>query len=118
VHPTNSVAPNPMGLTPILLFVVLVVVTGVMTNDITSMPILVAFFISAGYGLCLNPKNEKVSFSEKVQTFCKGGGDKNIILLVLIFLLAGAFYAVTIDIGARDEFVALFLLQWAPRWER
>ncbi|PTU04672.1 sodium:proton antiporter, partial [Pseudomonas sp. HMWF031] len=93
----NSIAPNPLGLTPILLFVILVVVTGITTNDITAMPILVAFFISAGYGLCLNPKGKKVSFSEKVQTFCKGGGDKNIILLVLIFLLAGAFYAVTID---------------------
>ncbi len=69
----NSVLPNAMGLTPILLFVVLVVVTGITTNDITAMPILVAFFISAGYGLCLNPKGRKVGFSEKVQTFCKGG---------------------------------------------
>lgn len=109
----NSVLPNPMGLTPILLFVVLVVVTGVTTNDITAMPILVAFFISAGYGLCLNPKGKKVSFSEKVQTFCQGGGDKNIILLVLIFLLAGAFYAVTIDIGARDATVNM-ALQFVP----
>jgi len=104
---------NPMGLTPILLFVVLVVATGLITNDITAMPILVAFFISAGYGLCLNPKGEKISFSEKVQTFCKGGGDKNIILLVLIFLLAGAFYAVTIDIGARDATVNM-ALQFVP----
>ena len=109
----NSVLPNPMGLTPILLFVVLVVVTGVTTNDITAMPILVAFFISAGYGLYLNPKGKKVSFSEKVQTFCQGGGDKNIILLVLIFLLAGAFYAVTIDIGARDATVNM-ALQFVP----
>ena len=109
----NSIIPNPLGLTPILLFVILVVVTGITTNDITAMPILVAFFISAGYGLCLNPKGRKVSFSEKVQTFCKGGGDKNIILLVLIFLLAGAFYAVTIDIDARDATVNM-ALQFVP----
>jgi Na+/H+ antiporter NhaC len=113
VHQNQTIAPNPLGLTPILLFVVLVVVTGITTNDITAMPILVAFFISAGYGLCLNPKGEKVSFSQKVQTFCKGGGDKNIILLVLIFLLAGAFYAVTIDIGARDATVNM-ALQFVP----
>ncbi|MEC8374543.1 MAG: Na+/H+ antiporter NhaC family protein, partial [Pseudomonadota bacterium] len=113
MHLKNDIVPNPIGLTPILLFVVLVVVTGITTNDITSMPILVAFFISAGYGLCLNPKGEKVSFSNKVQTFCKGGGDKNIILLVLIFLLAGAFYAVTIDIGARDATVNM-ALQFVP----
>lgn len=113
MHQNQTIAPNPLGLTPILLFVVLVVVTGITTNDITAMPILVAFFISAGYGLCLNPKGEKVSFSQKVQTFCKGGGDKNIILLVLIFLLAGAFYAVTIDIGARDATVNM-ALQFVP----
>ena len=107
--PTTQPAPNPMGLSPILLFVILVVATGVITNDITAMPILVAFFISAGYGLCINPKGQKPSFAEKIQTFCLGGGDKNIILLVLIFLLAGAFYAVTIDIGARDATVNLAL---------
>jgi len=113
VDQTKAVLPNLLGLTPILLFVVLVVATGVVTNDITSMPILVAFFISAGYGLCLNPRGKRVSFSEKVSTFCKGGGDKNIILLVLIFLLAGAFYAVTIDIGARDATVNM-ALQFVP----
>ena len=106
-------APNLLGLTPILLFVVLVVATGLLTNDITAMPILVALFISAGYGLCLNPKGKKETFADKVQTFCKGGGDKNIILLVLIFLLAGAFYAVTIDIGARDATVNM-ALQFVP----
>mgnify|MGYP001316999471 CR=1 FL=1 len=42
-----------------------------------------------------------------------GPFDKNIILLVLIFLLAGAFYAVTIDIGARDATVNM-ALQFVP----
>ena len=107
--PITQPSPNLIGLSPILLFVILVVATGVITNDITAMPILVAFFISAGYGLCLNPKDQKLSFAEKIQIFCSGGGDKNIILLVLIFLLAGAFYAVTIDIGARDATVNLAL---------
>lgn len=115
LSPKNPVpaAPNVLGLTPILLFVVLVVATGLLTNDITAMPILVAFFISAGYGLCLNPKDHKQSFADKIQIFCKGGGDTNIILLVLIFLLAGAFYAVTIDIGARDATVNM-ALQFVP----
>lgn len=37
--------------------------------------------------------------------FCKGGGDKNIILLVLIFLFVGVFYVVIIDIGVCDVMV-------------
>lgn len=113
-HSENTTpTPNAWGLTPILLFVVLVVATGLVTNDITAMPILVAFFISAGFALCLNPKDQKLSFADKIQRFCEGGGNKNIILLVLIFLLAGAFYAVTIDIGARDATVNM-ALQFVP----
>lgn len=46
-----------------------------------------------------------MSITEKIDVFCQGGGDKTIILLAIIFLLAGAFYAVTIDIGARDATV-------------
>ncbi|MCP4181725.1 MAG: Na+/H+ antiporter NhaC family protein, partial [Hyphomicrobiales bacterium] len=41
----------------------------------------------------------------KVDIFCTGGGEKTIILLVMIFLMAGAFYSLTIDIGARDATV-------------
>lgn len=109
---TNSQA-SFWGLTPIILFAALVVITGAVTNTITAMPILVALFLSAGYALCLNPKGEKLPTSEKIMHFCKGGGDKNIILLVFIFLLAGAFYALTIDIGARDATVNM-ALQFIP----
>ncbi|MEP1444928.1 MAG: Na+/H+ antiporter NhaC family protein [Paraglaciecola sp.] len=93
------------GLTPILLFMLLVIGTGLMTQSFSTMPILVAFMISAGFALLLNNKTSKLSVSEKIDIFCKGGGDKTIILLAVIFLLAGAFYAVTIDIGARDATV-------------
>jgi Na+/H+ antiporter NhaC len=94
-----------LGLTPILLFMLLVIGSGVLTQNFSTMPILVAFVISAGFALLLNNKSSKLSISEKVDIFCKGGGDKTIILLAIIFLLAGAFYAVTIDIGARDATV-------------
>lgn len=100
-QPTESF----LGLTPILLFMLLVIGSGVLTQDFTTMPILVAFVASAGFALLLNNKDVKLSVAEKVEVFCKGGGDKTIILLAVIFLLAGAFYAVTIDIGARDATV-------------
>lgn len=109
----HLVKANFWGLTPILLFTCLVIVTGFVTDNISAMPILVAFFISAGFALLLNPKGERISMDEKIQLFCQGGGEKNIILLVFIFLLAGAFYALTIDIGARDATVNL-ALQFIP----
>jgi Na+/H+ antiporter NhaC len=94
-----------LGITPILLFMLLVIGSGVLTQDFSTMPILVAFSISAGFALLLNNSTSSLSISEKVDIFCRGGGDKTIILLAMIFLLAGAFYAVTIDIGARDATV-------------
>ncbi|MEG3765553.1 Na+/H+ antiporter NhaC family protein [Alteromonas sp. 14N.309.X.WAT.G.H12] len=100
---------NFLGLTPILFFVITVLVAGIATDDITSMPVLVAFFLSAGYALLLNPKHKTLSLTEKLNLFCEGAGNRNIVLLVLIFLLAGAFYSLTIDIGARDATVNLAL---------
>src|SRR6056297_2666972 len=100
-----------MGLTPIILFLVLVLL-GSFVGD-GSMPILVAFMISAGYALILNPKGKKLSIGEKVDIFTTGGGEKTLILLVLMFLLAGAFYSTTIDIGARDATVN-FGLNFVP----
>ena len=101
------------GITPILLFVVLVISAGALTQDFSTMPILVALFISAGYALLLNNKQQPLNINEKIEIFCRGGGEKTIILLVVIFLLAGAFYAVTIDIGARDATVN-WALQYVP----
>ena len=101
---------NFLGLTPMLLFVSLVVITGLLANDFGAMPILVAFMISAGYALTLNPREHKISIGQKVDIFCAGGGEKTIILLVIIFLMAGAFYSLTIDIGARDATVNWALL--------
>jgi len=101
---------NFLGLTPMLLFVSLVVITGLLANDFGAMPILVAFMISAGYALTLNPCEQKLSVGQKVDIFCTGGGEKTIILLVIIFLMAGAFYSLTIDIGARDATVNWALL--------
>lgn len=102
---------NFLGLTPIILFLGLVLFGG--GSEIGSMPVLVAFILSAGYALLLNPKDRKMSIGEKVDLFCTGGGEKTIILLVVIFLLAGAFYSTTIDIGARDATVN-FGLQFIP----
>lgn len=112
----KPVTPNPWGLTPILMFVLLVLTTGILTNDITAMPVLTGFMIAAGFGLLLNPPHQRLTVGHKVQIFCEGGGNKNIILLVMIFLMAGAFYALTIDIGARDATVNLALNLVPQAW--
>ena len=108
---SENTARQFIGITPILVFVLLVVLAGAVNHDFSTMPILVALLMAAGYALLLNNKDKSLSISEKIDIFCSGGGEKTIILLVIIFLMAGAFYAVTIDIGARDATV-----NWALKY--
>jgi len=94
-----------IGLTPLILFLILFVGTGLVTGDFENMPLLVAFFISAGYALMLNKEGEKLSITKKIDIFMKGGGEPTIVLLVVIFLLAGAFYSVNDAMGAVESTV-------------
>src|SRR5690625_153687 len=68
------------------------------------MPVIVAILIASDLSLLMNRKE---SFSHKLEIFCKGAGDSNIIFLALIFILAGAFAAVAEATGAVDSIVNL-----------
>jgi len=100
---------NALGLSPIVVFLFLVIVSGVVAQDFTAMPTLMAFMITVGYALLLNPDGTRLSAIQKLDIFCRSSGDRTIILLVMVFMLAGAFYSLTLDIGARDATVNLGL---------
>ncbi|MGL5693607.1 MAG: Na+/H+ antiporter NhaC family protein [Peptostreptococcaceae bacterium] len=97
---------NPLALLPLGIFVLLFVGSGIITGDFYKMPALVAFIIAAGVALLFN---SKVSLDEKMNIFCKGAGDTGIILMVIIFLLAGAFSGVAKAMGGVDATVNLSL---------
>ncbi|MEG1312354.1 MAG: Na+/H+ antiporter NhaC family protein [Romboutsia sp.] len=97
---------NPLALLPLGVFLVLFVGSGIITGDFYKMPALVAFLIAGGIALLFN---KKVSLEEKMNVFCKGAGDTNIILMVLIFLLAGSFSNVAKAMGGVDSTVYLSL---------
>lgn len=99
---------NIKGLIPLLVFLVLYASIGFITHDFSKMPLLVAFAITSGVALALNGK-EKLSFDQKVDMFCKGAGNSTLVLLVIIFLLAGAFYSVADAMGAVKSTVNLGL---------
>ncbi len=98
-----------VGLLPLIVFLIVFVGTSVITGDFSNMPLLVAFIISAGFALFLNKKGEKLSIAKKIDIFTVGGGEPTIILLVIIFLLAGAFYSVADAMGAVESTVNLGL---------
>jgi Na+/H+ antiporter NhaC len=60
--------------------------------------------LAAAVSFCLPSRNR---FSEKVSIFCAGAGDSTLILMVLIYLLAGAFYAAATAMHAADTITNL-----------
>lgn len=103
---------NIYGLFPMGLFILIYLGNGIITKDFKSMPVEVAFLLSGIVALCLN---RKVKFQEKVDIFCKGGGDPNIILMCLIFILAGAFSQVSKDMNAVSSVVNFGLSMFPSR---
>ena len=72
-------------------------------------PIIIAFLIAILVA-CL--QNRKLSFEDKLVVMGQGVGDKNIITMLLIFLMAGAFVGVVGRSSAQS--VAYFVLDLIP----
>ena len=90
------------ALFPLLFFVVIYLSISIYLNDFYSVPILVVFLFALFFAFIQFPK---ISFDGKLKAFVDGAGDKNIVLMILIFLLAGAFGEVSKDMGAISSIV-------------
>ncbi|MDE5977704.1 MAG: Na+/H+ antiporter NhaC family protein [Turicibacter sp.] len=97
---------NPWALLPLGIFLILFVGSGIMTGDFYAMPVLVAFLLALVVAFMFDFKK---SFNDKVMIFCKGAGNENIIMMVMIFLLAGAFSGVAKAMGGVTATVDLSL---------
>lgn len=91
---------------PLFVFVFLFVGSGILTKDFSNMPLNVAVLIAASVALMMNRKEK---FGKKVDVFIKHAGDSNILLMAVIFILAGAFSSVSQGMGAVESTVNLGL---------
>ena len=106
-----------IGLLPMLIFLVVYFAIGIGTGAFdVSFPLMMGIFLASVISLALtSPVAEKKTLAEKIVMFCKGGGDDTLILMVLIYMLAGAFYAVSIYTGAREAMGQLGVALLPPR---
>ncbi|OON94628.1 MAG: sodium:proton antiporter [Candidatus Epulonipiscioides saccharophilum] len=93
------------GLIPLIAFLVLFFSIGLITGDFSKLPILVGVLISTAIAFCIvhEDKTKRKTFEEKMNIFCKGAGEHTLILMIVIFILAGAFYGVAGSMGAVDS---------------
>ena len=107
---------NPLSLLPILVFLWLYLGLGLVFEYVMKIPMgfynvpIVIAFLAAILVACL--QNKKLKFEQKLEIMGRGVGDKNIITMLLIFLVAGAFVGVVGRSSARS--VAYFMLNLIP----
>lgn len=104
---------NAFALIPFAIFILLFIGSGILTGDFYKMPVLVALFVAILVALAMNRKTD---FQTKISQLTEGGGHPNIILMVVIFLLAGAFAAVASGMGAVESTVNLGLTYLPGGW--
>lgn len=97
---------NAAALVPFFIFVIIFTTISVVSRDFYAMPVTVPFLIAALSAVFMN---RKLSISHKLEIFCKGAGNVDIILMCLIFILAGAFSEVAKAMGAVESTVNLGL---------
>lgn len=107
---------NPIALLPIGVFLVLYLGLGILFEYVLKIPMgfynipIVVAFLAAILVACL--QNREVKFDDKLGIMAQGLADKNIITMLLIFLVAGSFVGVVGRSSA--ESVAYFMLSLIP----
>ncbi len=100
-----------LALTPLVVMVFLFIVLSVVMHGFSKVPLLVVFSLVSIYGLFTL---RGLNFEERLSVFSGGAGDRNLLLMIWIFVLAGAFAATAKAMGAVDATVALTLRLMPP----
>lgn len=107
---TTDTTPKTKGgwwaLSPLAVFLCLYLVTSLLVNDFYKVPITVAFLASSCYAIAIT---RGLNLEQRIYQFSVGASNKNIMLMVWIFILAGAFAQSAKQMGAIDATVNLTL---------
>lgn len=95
-----------LALSPLLVFVVLYLVTSIVAHDFYKIPITVAFMISSIYAIAISGG---FPLQKRIETYSRGAGTSNMMLMLWIFVLAGAFANSAKEMGSIDATVNMTL---------
>ncbi|MBR1843341.1 MAG: Na+/H+ antiporter NhaC family protein [Opitutales bacterium] len=92
------------ALIPFVVFVLFYFGFALITRDFYKVPMTVAFLVSSAAALCLNRKEK---LSRKIELFAFGMGHRDIMIMCLVFVLAGAFTATAKAVGGVEAAMAV-----------
>lgn len=108
-------APNGKALLPILLFLVIYLGNGIFFEYINHeegqmgfyvVSVVLAFSIALIFAFL---QNKDLSFDEKISICAKGIGDDNIVIMLFIFIMAGAFSGIAKEAGGAQSTANMLL---------
>ena len=104
MHTNNTTVNKPSlwALSPLFVFLCLYLVTSLVVNDFYKVPITVAFLVSSVYAILIT---KGLNLNDRIYHFSMGASNKNIMLMIWIFILAGAFAQSAKAMGAIDATV-------------
>ena len=90
-----------LALSPMAVFLGVYLVSSLAAGDFYKIPLAAAFLLASAYALLITPGTAE----DKISVFSSGAGEKNVLLMIWIFVLAGAFASTAEAIGAIDAAV-------------
>ena len=102
---------NPWALLPIAVFLVVFIGSGILFQDFYSMPAITGFLIALAVAFL---QNRSRTFAQKLASVAQNMGDENVMVMCLVFVLAGAFSGAVQAAGGVDSTVNLGLSVLPP----
>ena len=101
-----------VAISPIGVFLVCYLVVSLIVGDFYRMPISVALLLASVWAVIVS----RGKLQDRVEVFSRAAASADVLYMVWIFILAGAFAALAKGIGAIDATVGLTLQYLAPRF--
>lgn len=101
-----------IALSPLMVFVAFYLVTSIIAGDFYKIPITVAFMVSSIYAIIISDGRPLMS---RINAFSRGAATEQMMLMIWIFILAGAFAHSAKAMGCIDATVNLTLSLLPPQ---
>ena len=101
-----------VALSPLMVFVLFYLVTSIIAGDFYKIPITVAFLVSSCYAIIISGGKP---IMQRINTYSRGAATEQMMLMIWIFILAGAFAYSAKMMGSIDATVNLTLSLLSPQ---
>ena len=101
-----------LALSPLAVFITLYLVTSIIAGDFYKVPITVAFMVASIYAVVISGGRP---LRKRIDTFSRGAATEQMMLMIWIFVLAGAFATSAKAMGSIDATVNLTLALLPPQ---